>query len=256
MAHAIESILPGGEDIEIIIVNDGSKDRTSEIAHEYMEKYPTIIKVVDKENGGHGDAVNSGLMHATGKYFKVVDSDDWVDEDALHKILDVLRHMEEDGMELAGVCLTHGHFDHVEALNEVAEKFKAPIYMNENEVHFMETDKTVFGELPKEYNIVKDGDTLPFGDDVIKCIHTPGHTKGGMCYLYKDAIFTGDTLFKGSVGRSDFIGGDFNELITSIKTKLMVLDNDIKVYPGHMDSSNIGYERLRNPFLQDEFEIF
>mgnify|MGYP002568870890 CR=1 FL=1 len=100
MAHAIESILPGGEDIEIIIVNDGSKDRTSEIAHEYMEKYPTIIKVVDKENGGHGDAVNSGLMHATGKYFKVVDSDDWVDEDALHKILDVLRHMEEDGMEL------------------------------------------------------------------------------------------------------------------------------------------------------------
>ena len=85
MAHAIESILPGGEDIEIIIVNDGSKDRTSEIAHEYMEKYPTIIKVVDKENGGHGDAV---------------DSDDWVDEDALHKILEVLRHMEEDGMEL------------------------------------------------------------------------------------------------------------------------------------------------------------
>ena len=100
MAHAIESILPGGEDVEIIIVNDGSKDRTSEIAHEYMEKYPTIVKVVDKENGGHGDAVNSGLTHATGKYFKVVDSDDWVDEDALHKILDVLRHMEEDGMEL------------------------------------------------------------------------------------------------------------------------------------------------------------
>ena len=100
MAHAIESILPGGEDVEIIIVNDGSKDRTSEIAHDYMEKYPTIVKVVDKENGGHGDAVNSGLTHATGKYFKVVDSDDWVDEDALHKILEVLRHMEEDAMEL------------------------------------------------------------------------------------------------------------------------------------------------------------
>ena len=100
MAHAIESILPGGEDVEIIIVNDGSKDRTSEIAHEYMEKYPTIVKVVDKENGGHGDAVNSGLTYATGKYFKVVDSDDWVDEDALHKILEVLRHMEEDAMEL------------------------------------------------------------------------------------------------------------------------------------------------------------
>lgn len=100
MAHAIESILPGGEDIEIIIVNDGSKDRTSEIAHEYMEKYPTIIKVVDKENGGHGDAVNSGLTHATGKYFKVVDSDDWVDEEALLKVLDTIKGFVKDESEV------------------------------------------------------------------------------------------------------------------------------------------------------------
>lgn len=96
MAHAIESILPGGEDVEIIIVNDGSKDRTSEIAHEYMDRYPDIIKVIDKENGGHGDAVNSGLNNAQGKYFKVVDSDDWVDEEALHKILALLRQLEEE----------------------------------------------------------------------------------------------------------------------------------------------------------------
>lgn len=100
MAHAIESILPGGEDVEIIIVNDGSKDRTSEIAHEYMEKYPTIVKVVDKENGGHGDAVNSGLMHATGKYFKVVDSDDWVDEEALLKVLDTVKGFVKDESEV------------------------------------------------------------------------------------------------------------------------------------------------------------
>ncbi|MBO1719433.1 glycosyltransferase family 2 protein [Extibacter sp. GGCC_0201] len=100
MEHAVESILPGGEDVEIIIVNDGSKDRTSEIAHEYAEKYPTIIKVVDKENGGHGDAVNSGLGNAQGKYFKVVDSDDWVDEEALHKILKLLRDLEEDDQEV------------------------------------------------------------------------------------------------------------------------------------------------------------
>ena len=96
MSHAIESILVGGEDVEIIIVNDGSSDDTSKIAHEYEEKYPTIIKAVDKENGGHGDAVNSGLTHATGKYFKVVDSDDWVDEEALYKILDVLKKFEEE----------------------------------------------------------------------------------------------------------------------------------------------------------------
>ena len=100
MAHAIESILPGGEDVEIIIVNDGSKDGTSRVAHEYMEKYPDIIQVVDKENGGHGDAVNHGLVNATGKYFKVVDSDDWVDEEALGKILDFLKQLEEEGKEI------------------------------------------------------------------------------------------------------------------------------------------------------------
>ena len=93
VAKAIESILPGGEDVEIVIVNDGSVDRTSAIAREYMEKYPDIIKVVDKENGGHGDAVNSGLRHASGKYFKVVDSDDWVDADAYAKILAKLREL-------------------------------------------------------------------------------------------------------------------------------------------------------------------
>ncbi|MDE6957237.1 MAG: glycosyltransferase family 2 protein [Lachnospiraceae bacterium] len=100
MAHAIESILQGGDDVEIILVNDGSKDNTSAIAHEYMEKYPDIIKVVDKENGGHGDAVNSGLRNATGKYFKVVDSDDWVDVEALHKILQLLRNLEDEDEEI------------------------------------------------------------------------------------------------------------------------------------------------------------
>lgn len=94
MERAVESILKGGEEVEIIIVNDGSSDRTSEIAHNYAKKYPDIIKAVDKENGGHGDAVNTGLRHATGKYFKVVDSDDWVDEEALLKILDAIRELE------------------------------------------------------------------------------------------------------------------------------------------------------------------
>lgn len=91
MDKAIESILTGGEDVEIIIVNDGSSDNTGEIAKQYEEKYPTIIKAVHKENGGHGDAVNTGMSHATGLYFKVVDSDDWVDKNALQKILNTIR---------------------------------------------------------------------------------------------------------------------------------------------------------------------
>ncbi|WP_346706158.1 glycosyltransferase family A protein [Merdimonas faecis] len=100
MAHAIESILPGGEDVEIIIVNDGSKDDTLKIAREYEGKYPDIVRVVDKENGGHGDAVTAGLTHASGSYFKVVDSDDWVDEESLHKILAPLRRFQDEGEEI------------------------------------------------------------------------------------------------------------------------------------------------------------
>ena len=100
MAQAIESILPGGEDVEILIVNDGSKDRTVEIGKEYEEKYPGIVKLINKENGGHGDAVNAGLAHASGKYFKVVDSDDWVDRISLMKILNVLKNFEEEKQEV------------------------------------------------------------------------------------------------------------------------------------------------------------
>lgn len=100
MDHAIESILVGGEAVEIIIVNDGSKDRTSEIAHEYANKYPTIVKAVDQENGGHGSAVNTGLAHATGKYFKVVDSDDWVDKDSLLLIIEKLKEFEEQELQV------------------------------------------------------------------------------------------------------------------------------------------------------------
>ena len=91
MEKAINSILPAGEDVEILIVNDGSTDKTKKIGKQYAERFPSIVKVINKENGGHGDAVNSGLSHASGKYFKVVDSDDWVDEDSLMKLLEVIK---------------------------------------------------------------------------------------------------------------------------------------------------------------------
>ena len=91
MEKAINSILPAGEDVEILIVNDGSSDRTKKIGKQYAERFPSIVRVINKENGGHGDAVNSGLSQASGKYFKVVDSDDWVDEDSLMKLLEVIK---------------------------------------------------------------------------------------------------------------------------------------------------------------------
>ena len=92
MEHCIQTLLSGGEEMEIIIVDDGSvKDRTPEIADEYARRYPTICKAVHQENGGHGEAVNTGLRNASGIFFKVVDSDDWVNEDALLKVLETLR---------------------------------------------------------------------------------------------------------------------------------------------------------------------
>jgi glycosyltransferase involved in cell wall biosynthesis len=92
MRYCIESLLPGGENVEILIVNDGSVDQTAEIANDYAQKYPTIIKAIHQENGGHGEAVNAGIRIASGIYFKVVDSDDWVDTRAYLKIMDTLAN--------------------------------------------------------------------------------------------------------------------------------------------------------------------
>lgn len=91
MEHCINSILPGGDDVEILIIDDGSKDRTAEIADDYERRYPGIVRAIHQENGGHGEAVNAGIRNATGLYFKVVDSDDWVDADAYKKILAKLK---------------------------------------------------------------------------------------------------------------------------------------------------------------------
>ena len=114
MEKCIESILPGGEDVEILIVDDGSKDRTAEIADAYQEKYPTIVRAIHQENGGHGEAVNAGIRNATGLYFKVVDSDDWVGKEAYMQILDKLREITQNGESL-DVLLANYVYDKVDA---------------------------------------------------------------------------------------------------------------------------------------------
>lgn len=100
MSHCIDTILKGGEEVEIIIINDGSKDNTLKIAKDYEKKYPTIVKAVDKKHGGHGSGVNKGLELATGLYYKVVDSDDWVDEESLQKVLSQIKTFQKEKTEV------------------------------------------------------------------------------------------------------------------------------------------------------------
>ena len=154
------------------------------------------------------------------------------------------------GIEIDKILLTHCHFDHNGAVVELRDKYNVDVYLNKAEEEYMEMDSSgIFGKLPKFYKYVNEGEEITVGNLVFKTIFTPGHTKGGTCYLVEDYVFTGDTLFNGSIGRTDFLGGSYNEIIDSIENKLMILDNDVNVYPGHGPKSTIIYERMKNPFL-------
>ncbi|MBU3102766.1 MBL fold metallo-hydrolase [Clostridium gasigenes] len=161
----------------------------------------------------------------------------------------IIREIESLNCKVSAILLTHAHADHDDGVVDVKNKYNVPVYMNREEEKYMDLDSSVYGKLPKIYDFIEDGDILKVGDLDIKCIHTPGHTKGGMCFLIEDKVFTGDTLFQGSIGRTDFIGGDFDEIIKSINEKLLILENNVEVYPGHGPKSTIIFERTRNPFL-------
>lgn len=157
--------------------------------------------------------------------------------------------IKSKGLDAKFILITHGHADHVDGVEEIANDLNIPFYISKIDEEYMAKDNFVFGTLPKASMYLKEGDTVTLGSHTIKVIETPGHTKGGLCFLVDDLLFTGDTLFQGSVGRSDFIGGDMGELINGIKTKLLPLGDDIKVFPGHGPSSTIGFEKIRNPYL-------
>lgn len=147
------------------------------------------------------------------------------------------------------LLLTHGHFDHVGGVEEICSKYNIPFYISNIDEEYMIKDNSVFGTLPKASGYLKEGDTIKFGSYEIKVLETPGHTKGGLSFVVDNKVFTGDTLFQGSVGRTDFPGGDMGEIINSIKTKLLPLGDDVEVYPGHGPSSSIRFEKMRNPYL-------
>lgn len=174
--------------------------------------------------------------------------------DSAQMLADRIRR---ENLEPKAVLLTHGHFDHAMAAEELAEMFGIKIYAHEAEKDTLKDpgkNVSLMIGLRDVYHadvFVKDEEILELAGMELKVLHTPGHTAGGCCYyLEKEKVlFSGDTLFCQSVGRTDFPGGSTSGIVRSIKDKLMVLPDEVKVYPGHMDRTSIGAERAHNPYL-------
>lgn len=163
---------------------------------------------------------------------------------------DLIKAIIDMKAEVKYILLTHGHTDHTGAAVQLKEEFNSPLYINEQDYEMINNGEFIYGDIAgKVDQYINEGDILKLGNSEIKCILTPGHTPGGVCFLVDNMVFTGDTLFAGSIGRTDFAGGDFDTIIKSIKDKLMVLPDDITVLPGHGTESSIGREKIHNPFL-------
>ncbi|WP_206154776.1 MBL fold metallo-hydrolase [Clostridium muellerianum] len=162
----------------------------------------------------------------------------------------LIKAVKEEDVEVKYILLTHGHADHTGAALSLKKEFNAPLCISAEDYEMIEKGKFMYGDIAGNVDkYIKEGDVFKVGNMDIKCTRTPGHTPGGVCFLIEDAVFTGDTLFAGSIGRTDFEGGNFDEIIKSIKEKLMILSDEVKVFPGHGPESTIGKERVHNPFL-------
>ncbi|PJI09764.1 MULTISPECIES: MBL fold metallo-hydrolase [Clostridium] len=161
----------------------------------------------------------------------------------------ILKAFKDTNSNLKFILLTHGHADHTAAVSELIKEYDIDVYMNEKDVKLINNGEYMFGKKEENANkYVNDNDELQFGSLKVKCIETPGHTPGGMCYLIDNFLFSGDTLFNNSVGRTDLPGGDFNALVDSVK-KLIKLDDSTIVYPGHGGETTIEHEKMSNPFI-------
>lgn len=169
----------------------------------------------------------------------------------------IMIRVKEEGYDVEAIILTHGHGDHIGGCVEIKEETNAPIMIHAEDAHMLKDAKKNLSSLMSSPDanfeadrLLKNNEVIKIGNLELKVIHTPGHTRGGITISCEDCLFTGDTLFQNSIGRTDFEGGDFDTIIKSIKNKLLVFNNETLVLSGHGGESTIGHERKRNPFLK------
>ncbi len=166
--------------------------------------------------------------------------------------------VRSEGVDIQYIILTHGHCDHIggiDFIKELSPDVKVVPFEGESDIledPALNSSMGMFGR-PISVHVdryVKDRETLMVGDMELTFVHTPGHTHGGMCILVEDYCFSGDTLFRASIGRTDLYSGDFGTILKSIRERLYILPDDTVVLPGHMDETTIGFEKENNPFVR------
>ena len=187
----------------------------------------------------------------------VGDNGEGVIIDAGVKAKYVSKLAESEGFKIKYIVLTHSHIDHICCVDELRERLGAKVAIHESEAAAL-TDSHLNGSalfgmgrtFKKADLLLKDGDILEAGGLKYEIIHTPGHSAGGISIKVGNNIFTGDTLFKRSIGRTDLPGGNHRNLLDSLKNKLMKFSDEITAYPGHGPKTSLGYERKNNPFVK------
>jgi glyoxylase-like metal-dependent hydrolase (beta-lactamase superfamily II) len=164
----------------------------------------------------------------------------------------------ENNLKIEAILLTHTHWDHIADCSKLVKLTKAPVYVHQSDLYRL-TEPMLHTIFPLPFTIepvsevvkINSGDKIKIGLLEFEVLHTPGHTEGGVCFVEHSngVVFSGDTLFKGSIGRVDLPGGSMNQLLDSINSKLMTLPDNFKVYSGHGDETTIGWEKFHNPFL-------